>query len=68
MVEDPEESEIGETRLPETRDLCTRESRYAILQYNQDHPSEGQVLEIKRHRHLTHRKIGISEDKRHGTG
>jgi hypothetical protein len=68
VAEDPEESEIGESGFPETRGSCTRKSRYTILRYNQDRPSEGQVLEIKRHRHLTHREIGTSEGKRHGTG
>jgi hypothetical protein len=43
VAEDPEESEIGESGFPETRDSCTRKSRYAILRYNQDRPSEGQV-------------------------
>jgi hypothetical protein len=33
--------------------------------YDLDRPSEGQVSEIKRHRRLTHRDIGVSEDIEH---
>jgi hypothetical protein len=68
MAEDPEESEIGESGFPETRDSCTRESRYAIFRYNLNRPSVGQVATIENHRRLVpsenwefrrHRHAGI---------